>query len=54
MMPNRAEVLKKKYQNSIGLPFAEVLPEVEIQAVLDEHGIQYRRVLYTPLVVLWS
>lgn len=54
MMPNRAEVLKEKYQNSIGLPFAEVLPEAEIQAVLDEEGIAYRQVLYTPMVVLWS
>ncbi|MBE9113877.1 hypothetical protein IQ273_31390 [Nodosilinea sp. LEGE 07298] len=54
MMPNRAEVLKEKYQNSTGLPFAEVLPEAEIQAVLDEAGITYRQVLYTPMVVLWS
>jgi hypothetical protein len=54
MMPNRAKVLKEKYQNSIGLPFAEVLPEAEIQSVLNEQGIQYRRVLYTPMVVLWS
>ena len=54
MMPNRAEVLKEKYQNSIGLPFAKVLPEAEIQSVLNEQGIQYRQVLYTPIVVLWS
>jgi hypothetical protein len=54
MMPNRAEVLKEKYQNSIGLPFAAVLPEAEIQAVLDAQGVTYRQVLYTPMVVLWS
>jgi hypothetical protein len=54
MMPNRAEVLKEKYQNSIGLPFAKVLPDAEIQTVLDEQGIAYRQVLYTPMVVLWS
>ena len=53
-MPNRAEVLKENYQNSIGLPFTEILPEAEIQAVLNEQGIQYRQVLYTPIVVLWS
>ena len=53
-MPNRAEVLKEKYQNSTGLPFAKVLPESEIQSVLDEQGIAYRQVLYTPMVVLWS
>ncbi|WP_071527430.1 hypothetical protein [Nodosilinea nodulosa] len=54
MMPNRADVLKEKYQNSIGLPFAKVLPEAEVQAVVDEQGIAYRQVLYTPMVVLWS
>jgi hypothetical protein len=54
MMPNRAEVLKEKYQNSTGLPFAKILPEAEIQSVLDEQGIAYRQVLYTPMVVLWS
>ena len=53
-MPNRAEVLKEKYQNSIGLPFSEVLSEAEIQAVLDTQGVTYRQVLYTPMVVLWS
>lgn len=54
MMSNRAEILKEKYQDSIGLPFAEVLSEAEIQAVLEEQGVTYRRVLYTPMVVLWS
>ncbi|MEA5452144.1 hypothetical protein VB780_26455 [Leptolyngbya sp. CCNP1308] len=54
MRPNRAEVLKEKYQNSVGLPFAKVLPEAEIQSVLDEQGITYRQVLYTLMVVLWS
>lgn len=53
-MPNRADVLKAKYQSSIGLPFAEILPEAEIESVLSEQGIRYRQVLYTPMVVLWS
>ncbi|ASC73435.1 Transposase InsG for insertion sequence element IS4 [Halomicronema hongdechloris C2206] len=54
MMPNRAAVLKEQYQNSIGLPFSDVLPEAEIQAVLEAQGVTYRQVLYTPIVVLWS
>ncbi|WP_008317353.1 IS4 family transposase [Leptolyngbya sp. PCC 6406] len=54
MMSNRAEILKENYQNSIGLPFAEVLSEAAIEAVLEEQGVTYRRVLYTPMVVLWS
>ncbi|MEM7062695.1 MAG: hypothetical protein AAF572_05980 [Cyanobacteria bacterium P01_B01_bin.77] len=50
-MPNRAEILKQKYQDSLGLPFAQVLSECEIQQVLDDQNVRYRQVLYTPIVV---
>ncbi|HEY9664603.1 MAG TPA: IS4 family transposase, partial [Allocoleopsis sp.] len=53
-MTNRAEILKQKFQNSIGLPFEQVLPEAVLQQVLQEQGVQYRQVLYTPIVVLWA
>ncbi len=53
-MTNRAEILKQKFQNSIGLPFEQVLPEALLQQVLQEQGVQYRQVLYTPIVVLWA
>ena len=53
-MTNRAEILKQNFQNSIALPFEEILPEAVIQEVLEEQGIQYRQTLYTPIVVLWS
>lgn len=53
-MPNREEILKHKYQTSIGLPFAQVLSDCEIQQVLDDQNIRYRQVLYTPIVVLWT
>ena len=53
-MPNRVEILKQKYQNSLGLPFAQVLSEREIRQVLDEQNVSYRQVLYTPIVVLWA
>ena len=53
-MPNRAEILKHKFQNSVGLPFAEVLCEQTITAVLEEHQVKYRQVLYTPIVVIWA
>ena len=53
-MPNRAEILKQKYQDSLGLPFAQVLNEHEIQQVLDDQNVSYRQVLYTPIVVLWA
>ena len=53
-MPNRAEILKQKYHNSLGLPFAQVLSECEIQQVLADQNVRYRQVLYTPIVVLWA
>jgi len=53
-MPNRTEILKQKYQDSLGLPFAQVLSEREIQQVLDDQNVRYRQVLYTPIVVLWA
>ncbi len=53
-MPNRAEILKQNFQNSVALPFDPVLSEVVIQKVLDEQGVRYRQTLYTPIVVVWA
>ncbi len=53
-MTNRAAILKQKFQTSIGLPFEQVLPQAVVQQVLQEQGVNYRQVLYTPLVVLWA
>ena len=53
-MTNRAYILKQTFQNSIALPFEQVLPEAMLQKVLEEQGVHYRQTLYTPLVVLWA
>jgi hypothetical protein len=53
-MASRAAILKQKFQNSIALPFEQVLSEAEIQKVLEEQGVKYRQTLYTPIVVLWA
>ncbi len=53
-MTNRAAILKQKFQNSIALPFAAVLPEPLIQAMFVAQGLTYRETLYTPMVVLWA
>jgi hypothetical protein len=47
-VPNRAAILKQKFQDSLALPFEQVLPEAVIQQVLKEQGVSYRRTLYTP------
>ncbi len=43
---------EQKYQNSVALPFEQVLPEAVIQKVFQEQGVGYRQVLYTPIVVI--
>jgi hypothetical protein len=53
-MTNRAAILKQKFQNSVGLPFAKVLPAAGIEAILHEQEIAYREALYTPVVVIWA
>jgi hypothetical protein len=53
-MPNQAAILKQKFQGSLGLPFAGVLSEGVIQSVLEQQGVKYREVLYTPMVTLWA
>jgi len=49
-MPNRATILKQTLQNSVALPFEQVLPEVVLQKLLEEQGVQYCQTLYTPIV----
>lgn len=53
-MANRVAILKQKFQNSVALPFEQVLPEAVIQAVLEEQGVKYRQTLYTPIIMVWA
>jgi hypothetical protein len=53
-MPNRAEILKQKFQNSVALPFEQVLTEAMIQQVLEQEQLSYRQTIYTPVVTLWA
>jgi len=53
-MPNRAAILKQKFQDSLALPFEQVLPEAVIQKLLYEYGVSYRQTLYTPMVTVWA
>jgi len=45
-MPNRAEILKQKFQNSLALPFEQVLTQEVIQQILEQ--VSYRQTIYTP------
>lgn len=53
-IPNRVQILKDKFNNSVGLPFCDLLPEATIQEALDTLEIKYRPRLFDPFVTLWA
>ncbi|MEO1373104.1 MAG: IS4 family transposase [Cyanobacteria bacterium J06635_10] len=53
-VPRRVQILKKKFSNSIGLPFKELLPETVITEIIDDLKIKYRSRLFDPIVTLWA
>lgn len=52
-VPNRVEILKHKFTQSLGLPFRDLLSEATIQQAMDEIKIKYRRRLFDPFVTIW-
>ncbi|MEO0947803.1 MAG: IS4 family transposase, partial [Cyanobacteria bacterium J06641_5] len=52
-MPNRADILKQKLLNSVGLPFQDLLPASAIEQLLAQEQVNYRQCLYSPVVTLW-
>lgn len=52
--PKRVEMLKQKFEKSIGLPFRDVLSEQTIVEVLEEAKFKYRESIYAPVVVIWA
>ena len=53
-MPNRAEILKQQFMQSLGLPWQELLPESRLDEILHEENVSYRNSVYTPTVTLWT
>lgn len=51
---NPVAILRQKFAQSTGLPFAEILPESEIESALEDEGITYRKRLFCPIVTLWA
>lgn len=48
-IPNRVQILKRKFTNSVGLPFRHLLPETTIQEILETLEVKYRRRLARPV-----
>jgi Transposase DDE domain/Insertion element 4 transposase N-terminal len=53
-MTNRVTILKNKFNQSLGLPFQELLPESVIRQALKELKIRYKQRLFDPIVTLWA
>lgn len=53
-MPNRVEILKQKFANSVGLPNRSLLPESTIIEALEAEKVKYRNRLFNPIVTLWA
>ncbi len=53
-MTLRVQILKDKFNQSLGLPFKELLPESVIVQALEELKFKYKRRLFDPFVTLWA
>ena len=50
----RLDQLRARFARNDGLPFADVLTESRIHEALDEHGVQYRDRVYSPVTTTWG
>ncbi|MDJ0696272.1 IS4 family transposase [Mastigocoleus sp. MO_188.B34] len=53
-MTLRVQILKNKFNQSLGLPFKELLPSSAIEQALEELKIKYKKRLFDPFVTLWA
>jgi hypothetical protein len=50
----RVQILKDKFNQSLGLPFKELLPESAISQTISELKIKYKKRLFDPFITLWA
>src|SRR5438874_4802709 len=48
------EEVRARFARGQGLPFADALTEIGVLATLDEHGVQYRDRLFSPVTTIWG
>ncbi|MBW4455872.1 MAG: IS4 family transposase [Nostoc indistinguendum CM1-VF10] len=49
----RVEILKDKFNQSLGLPFKELLPSSVVEQAMKELKIRYYQRLFDPIITLW-
>jgi hypothetical protein len=48
------DTVRARFAQNEGLPFADVLTEASIRDVLQEHGVQYRDRVFSPVTTIWG
>jgi len=48
------EAVRARFARNEGLPFLDILTEARIREVLNEHGVQYRDRVFSPVTTIWG
>ena len=48
------DAVRARFARNEGLPFADILTEASIREVLNEHGVQYRDRVFSPVTTIWG
>ena len=48
------DAVRARSARNEGLPFVDILTEASIRDVLDEHGVQYRDRVFSPVTTIWG
>ena len=48
------DAVRARFARNEGLPFADILTEARIQDVLNDHGVQYRDRVFSPVTTIWG
>jgi hypothetical protein len=48
------DAVRARFAHNEGLPFADILTEVSIRDVLNDHGVKFRDRLFSPVTTIWG
>ena len=48
------DAVRARFARNEGLPFADILTEASIREVLNEHGVQFRDRVFSPVTTIWG
>ncbi len=48
------DAVRARFARNEGLPFADILTEASIRDVLNEHGVQFRDRVFSPVTTIWG